>query len=143
MSDSVHRWRYACHQKGSPSKRQVFARCWRNLSECCCVLRRGPVALPQVFLGGLLALFSYRWLKNSAAAAINLSIGGARPQLSIVQFVLRYIVIGAIVFAAYRLNLVSLPAVLFGLASFVVAFLRGFERVLFRILSERKLIDVV
>jgi hypothetical protein len=74
-----------------------------------------------LLLGGLLALFSHRWLKNSAAAAINLSIGVGRKQLGVVQFVLRYVVIGSIVFAAYQLNVVSLPAVLFGLATFVVA----------------------
>jgi hypothetical protein len=74
-----------------------------------------------LLLGGLLALFSHRWLKNSAAAAINLSIGGGRRQLSVVQFVLRYVVIGCVVFAAYQLNVISLPAVMFGLTTFVVA----------------------
>jgi len=74
-----------------------------------------------LLLGGLLALFSHRWLKNSAAAAINLSIGGGPRQLSIAQFVLRYVVVGSAVFAAYELNLVSLPAVIAGLTTFVVA----------------------
>src|SRR5437763_7127223 len=32
-------------------------------------------------LGGLLAIFSHSWLKNSAAAAIQLSTTGGRPQL--------------------------------------------------------------
>ena len=76
-----------------------------------------------LLLGGLLALFSHRWLKTSAAAAINLSIGGGGRQLSMAQFVLRYVVVGSVVFAAYQLNIVSLAAVLFGLTSFVVALL--------------------
>lgn len=71
--------------------------------------------------GGLLALFSHRWLKNSAAAAIELSIGGAPPRLQLAQFLLRYLVIGALVFSFYQLDLLSLPAVLAGMSSFVVA----------------------
>jgi ATP synthase I subunit len=74
-----------------------------------------------LLLGGLLALFSHRWLKNSAAAAIQLSSAGGTPQLRLVQFVLRYVVIAAAIFAAYTLDLVSLPAVFVGMTSFVVA----------------------
>ena len=74
-----------------------------------------------LLVGGLLALFSHRWLKNSAAAAIHLSTVGGRPQLRLAQFLLRYVVIAAVVFAAYTLTLISLPAVLVGLSSFVVA----------------------
>ena len=74
-----------------------------------------------LLVGGLLALFSHSWLKNSAAAAIHYSAVGGRPQLRLAQFVLRYFVIAGVVFAVYTLNLVSLPAVLVGLSSFVVA----------------------
>jgi hypothetical protein len=73
--------------------------------------------------GGLLALVSHRWLKNSVAAAIELSIGGAAPRLRVAQFLLRYLVIGALVFALHEFNLLSLTAVLVGLSSFVVAIL--------------------
>ena len=45
-----------------------------------------------LLVGGLLALFSHRWLKNSAAAAIELSIGGSTPKLRLAQFILRYVV---------------------------------------------------
>jgi len=74
-----------------------------------------------LLIGGLLALFSHSWLKNSAAAAIHLSAVGGRPQLRLAQFLLRYAVIAAVVFSAYTLNLISLPAVFVGLSSFVVA----------------------
>jgi hypothetical protein len=74
-----------------------------------------------LLVGGLLALFSHRWLKNSAAAAIELSTAGGHPQLRLAQFVLRYVVIAAVIFAAYTLDLVSLPAVLAGMSTFVVA----------------------
>jgi ATP synthase I chain len=74
-----------------------------------------------LLLGGLLALFSHHWLKNSATAAVQLSATGGRPQWKLAQFVLRYVVIAAAVFAAYTLDLVSLTAVLASMSSFVVA----------------------
>src|SRR5215470_8089331 len=74
-----------------------------------------------LLLGGLLALFSHRWLKNSAAAAIQLSTTNGVKHLRLAQFLLRYVVIAGVVFATYTLDLVSLPAVLAGLCSFVVA----------------------
>jgi hypothetical protein len=87
-----------------------------------------------LLLGGVLALFSHRWLKNSAAAAIQLSATGGQPQWRLAQFVLRYIVVAAAVFAAYTLDLVSLPWVLVGMSSFVVAiFVEAFREYYFAI----------
>lgn len=74
-----------------------------------------------VLVGGLLALFSHNWLKNSAAAAIRLSANGGVPDFRIAQFILRYVVIAAVIFSAHTLDLISLPAVLAGMSSFVVA----------------------
>ena len=76
-----------------------------------------------LLVGGLLALFSHSWLKNSAAAAIRLSATGGASEWRIAQFLLRYVVIAAVVFAGYTLDLMSLPAVLIGLSTFVVAIL--------------------
>jgi len=87
-----------------------------------------------LLLGGVLALFSHRWLKNSAAAVIQLSATGGQPQWRLAQFVLRYIVVAAAVFAAYALDLVSLPWVLVGMSSFVVAiFVEAFREFYFAI----------
>lgn len=74
-----------------------------------------------VLAGGLLALFSHSWLKNSAAAAIRLSANGGVPDFRLAQFLLRYVVIAAVIFSAHTLDLISLPAVLAGMSSFVVA----------------------
>ena len=74
-----------------------------------------------LLVGGLLALFSHSWLKNSAAAAIRLSATGGTPELKLSQFVLRYVVIAAVIFAGHTLDLITLPAVFIGLSSFVVA----------------------
>ena len=93
-----------------------------------------------LLVGGLLALFSHRWLKNSAAAAIELSIGGATPRLRLAQFLLRYLVIGLLVFALYKFNLVSLTAVLVGMTSFVVAiFVEALREFYFAIIQREEI----
>jgi len=74
-----------------------------------------------LLVGSLLALFSHSWLKSSAAAAIRLATNEGAPQFRLAQFLLRYVVIAAVVFTAHTLDLISLPAVLVGLSSFVVA----------------------
>ena len=76
-----------------------------------------------LLIGGVLAIFSHNWLKNSAGAAINLAIGAGVQQIHLMQFMLRYIVIGSVVFAAYIIDIASLTAMLIGLSSFVVALL--------------------
>ena len=92
-----------------------------------------------LLLGGVLALFSHHWLKNSAAAVIKLSATGGRPQWKLAQFVLRYVVIAAAVFAVYTLDLVSLTAVLVGMSSFVVAmFVEAFREFYFAIIKREE-----
>lgn len=93
-----------------------------------------------LLVGGLLALFSHRWLKNSAAAAIQLSIGGAPPRLQLAKFMLRYLVIAALVFSLHELNLLSLTAVLVGLSSFVVAiFVEALREFYFAIIQREEI----
>ena len=92
-----------------------------------------------LLLGGVLALFSHRWLKNSARAAIQLSATGGQPQWRLAQFVLRYLVVAAAVFAAYTLDLVSLTWVLVGMTSFVVAiFVEAFREFYFAIIKREE-----
>jgi hypothetical protein len=91
-----------------------------------------------LLIGGLLALFNHRWLKNSAAAAIRLSTTGGASQFGIAQFMLRYVVIAAAIFAIYALDLVSLPAVLAGLCSFVIAMLAEAFREFYLAIIERE-----
>ena len=75
-----------------------------------------------LLLGGLLSLLSHHWMRTSIAAAFAGALAaGAKPQLTSVKYILRYFVVAAAVFAAYKLNLVSLPATIAGLCSFVVA----------------------
>lgn len=91
-----------------------------------------------LLLGGLLALFNHRWLKNSAAAAIRLSTTGGVSHFNLAQFLLRYIVVAALVFAMVTLDLVSLPAVLAGLCSFVVAMMVEASREFYFAITKRE-----
>ena len=93
-----------------------------------------------LLVGGVLALFSHRWLKNSAAAAIQLSVGGATPRLRLAQFLLRYIVIAALVFSLLQLNLISLTATLAGMATFVIAiFVEALREFYFAIIQREEI----
>jgi len=74
-----------------------------------------------LLVGGVLSLLNHHWLSSSTAAAFAVVVHGARPKLKLAQYVLRYLVIAAVVLLAYKLNLVSLGATIAGLCSFVVA----------------------
>jgi hypothetical protein len=74
-----------------------------------------------LLLGGVLALLNHHWLSSSTAAAFSVIAHGTRPRLSLVQYVLRYLVITLVILVAYKLNLVSLTATIVGLCSFVPA----------------------
>jgi hypothetical protein len=74
-----------------------------------------------LLLGGLLSLLNHHWLSSSSAAAFRVVVHGAKPKLKLAQYILRYFVITAVVFIAYKLNVVSLTATIAGLCSFVVA----------------------
>ena len=74
-----------------------------------------------LLLGGVLSLLNHHWLSSSTSAAFSVLAHGARPRLKIAQYILRYLVVAAAVFLAYKLKVVSLAATLVGLSSFVVA----------------------
>ena len=76
--------------------------------------------------GGVLSLLNYRWLHGSVAALLDMQQvsylqQGAKPKLKLWKLGLRYLVIALAVFAGYQLNLISLPATIAGLCSFVPA----------------------
>ena len=75
-----------------------------------------------ILLGGLLSLLSHHWMRTSIAAAFSGALAaGATPKITSVKYVLRYFVIVVTVLIAYQLDLISLPATVAGLCSFVVA----------------------
>src|SRR5258708_25957907 len=73
-----------------------------------------------LMLGGLLSLLNFHWLQTSVAAVFDVG-AGARPRFRAARFVIRYFVVGATAYAAYKLGLVSLAAMFAGLCAFVPA----------------------
>ena len=72
-------------------------------------------------LGGVLSLVNHRWLRTSIAAAFGGDLSARRPRLRVARYVLRYFVVALVVFAAARFDLISVPAAIAGLCSFVAA----------------------
>jgi hypothetical protein len=92
-----------------------------------------------LLVGGLLSLLNHRWLSSSSAAAFSVIAHGAKPQLKITTYILRYLVIATVVILAYKLNLVSLTATIAGLCSFVVAlFAEAFREFYFAIVHREE-----
>jgi hypothetical protein len=89
-------------------------------------------------LGGLLSLVNHHWLRSSIAAAFGGDLSAKRPRLRAARYVLRYFVVGAVVFAAARLDLISVPAALAGLCSFVAAFLVEAARLFYTAIVHRE-----
>jgi hypothetical protein len=74
-----------------------------------------------LILGGGLSLLNYHWLTTSVAAIFNINGSTEKPRAQSWRYLLRYFIVGAVVFASYKLQLVSLPATIAGLCSFVPA----------------------
>jgi hypothetical protein len=93
-----------------------------------------------LLLGGALSLLNYRWLSSSIAAVIELHVAGngSRAGAKGSRYILRYVVIAALVIVAFKLNVVSLPATILGLCSFVVAFFAEASRQFYFIIVHRE-----
>ena len=73
-----------------------------------------------LLLGGALSILNYHWLRSSIEAVLS-NATEKRPRIKLWRSIFRYFVVGAIVFAAYGLRIVSLPATIAGLCAFVPA----------------------
>lgn len=79
-------------------------------------------AATGILLGGSLALFNLLWLRASMSALLASASPVDRKRVFIAaRFLLRYLVIGFIVWVAVIFDLVSLPATIVGLSAFAVA----------------------
>jgi hypothetical protein len=94
-----------------------------------------------LLIGGVLSLLNHYWMRTSISAGFAVALGqGTKPQIKLVQYVLRYFAVGTIVFAAYQLNIVSLSATVAGLCSFVVAlFVEAFREFYFAIIHREEI----
>lgn len=87
-----------------------------------------------LLLGGALSILNYHWLRSSIEAVLS-NAAEKRPRLKLWRYILRYFFVGAVVFAAYGLRIVSLPATIIGLSAFVPAlFVEAFRQFYFSII---------
>jgi ATP synthase I chain len=92
-----------------------------------------------LMLGGGLSLLNYHWLRISVGAIFNIKNTVQRPRVRISSYILRYLIVGAVVFAAYELRLVSLAATIAGLCAFVPAlFVEAFREFYFAIIHREE-----
>lgn len=91
-----------------------------------------------LLLGGLLSLLNYRWLHISVATILAVDFSSQTPRANASRYILRYLVVSAVVFTAYNLNLVSLAAAIVGLCSFVPALLIEAGREFYLIIIHRE-----
>ena len=91
-----------------------------------------------LLIGGLLSLINHHWLHTSVSAVVALAVGGEKPKLNLAKFILRYLVIGAVAFIAYKLRIASLPALLAGLCTFVLALFAEAVREMYFVIIQRE-----
>jgi hypothetical protein len=91
-----------------------------------------------LMLGGALSLLNYRWLSSSIAALIEAHLAGTGAGAKGSRYILRYFVITALVIVAFKLKVVSLPATIIGLSSFVIALFVGAFRQFYFIIVHRE-----
>src|SRR5450432_2361249 len=91
-------------------------------------------------LGGLLSLFNYHWLRSSVSNLIAANASDKAVGHSASRYVLRYAVVGGLVFGACQLGLVSLSFTIVGLCSFVVAlFDEAFRQFYFAVIHREEI----
>ncbi len=96
-------------------------------------------AATGLLLGGALSLLNYHWLRTSISAAFNIESAGQRPKLKASGYILRYFVPFTLVAIAYKLNVISLPATIAGMCSFVVAlFVEAFRQSYFALIRREE-----
>ena len=91
-------------------------------------------------IGGLLALLNHRWLQSSISAAFGVLVAGEKPRIGLAKYIFRYLVVGAVAFAAYTLGFASLAAIIIGLCTFVIAlFVEAFREFYFAIIRREEI----
>jgi hypothetical protein len=76
-----------------------------------------------VLVGGILAFANYFWQRHSLKALFDKAIDGKRSRFLALRYILRYVVLGAVLMLIYLSDAVSIFGVIFGLASFAIAVL--------------------
>ena len=90
-------------------------------------------------LGGALALFNQHWLRTSVEAVFEGASAARPPRMRAARYVLRYLVVAAVVYVAAASGLVSLTATLAGMCAVVAGLLaEGFRQLYFAIVRREE-----
>lgn len=93
-----------------------------------------------LLIGGLLALLNHRWLQSSISAAFGVLVDGQKPRVTLAKYIVRYFIVGVIAFVAYSFDIASLPAIIAGLCTFVVAlFVEAIREMYFAIFQREEI----
>ncbi len=74
-----------------------------------------------VFLGGLLALLNYYWLKYALSQVFDIAAAGEKPRIFGAQYVIRYLVFGLVIAVVYLTKILPIASVILGLSGFAFA----------------------
>jgi len=86
-----------------------------------------------VLFGGAMAFANYFWQESSTRAIFAVAAGGSKPFFPALRYVLRYLVIGGVIWLVYITEAFPIVAVIMGLAAFAFAVMaEAFISILFR-----------
>ena len=86
-----------------------------------------------VLFGGAMAFANYFWQESSTRAIFAVAAGGSKPFFPALRYVLRYLVIGGVIWLVYITDAFPIVAVIMGLAAFAFAVMaEAFISILFR-----------
>jgi hypothetical protein len=91
-----------------------------------------------LLLGGFLSILNYSWMRDSIGALLEEGGTGRKAGGKLWRYLIRYFVIGSVVFVAYELNVISLAATIVGLCSFVAALFAEALRQFYLSMIDRK-----
>ncbi len=74
-----------------------------------------------VIIGGAMSFANYFWQRNSTRAIFAQAVNGEKPMLLSVRYILRYVILGLVVWAIYATGVLPIAAVVLGLAAFALA----------------------
>ncbi|MGI9035581.1 MAG: ATP synthase subunit I [Pyrinomonadaceae bacterium] len=91
-----------------------------------------------ILIGGGLAFLNYYWLKKSLKDIFSRAADGARPSFLTLNYFLRYAGLGIAVWIFYEIKIVSVIAVLLGMAAFAFAIVIEGLIIIFSSFSKRE-----
>ena len=90
--------------------------------------------------GGILAFLNYYWLKISLKRIFDNAIAGEKPSFLSLNYFLRYLGLGLVIYIIYLTQVVPVVSVLLGLCVFAIAIvIEGFLKILSSISKREEL----